>query len=230
MSTKVLLIDDDVELCKIINMALTKAGFQVDVSHNAIAGIQKAYAMRPDVIILDVMMPGMDGWQACERFREMTETPIIFLSALGGQDDVVKGLSIGADDYIVKPVATQELTARINAVLRRTAQSSKMSTKTTQMLQYENLTIDFDKYEVKMNGDRIDLSPTEFRLLTVLAKYKGRVLPHEFLLTEVWGADYIGEIDYLRLYISYLRKKLETGTDAARFIHNEWGVGYRFGD
>lgn len=230
MSTKILLIDDDIELCKIIDLALTKTGLDVEVSHDAVGGIQKAYAIRPDVILLDVMMPGMDGWQACERFREMTDTPIIFLSALGSQDEVVKGLTIGADDYIVKPVSTQELTARINAVLRRTSQSSASTSTSTPMMQYKNLTIDFDKYEVKMNGDRVDLSPTEFRLLNVLAKYKGRVLPHEFLLTEVWGADYIGEIDYLRLYISYLRKKLEVNGDDERLIHNEWGVGYRFGD
>ena len=230
MSAKILLIDDDIELCKIIDLALTKTGLQVDVSHDAVSGIQKAYAIRPDVILLDVMMPGMDGWQACERFREMTDTPIIFLSALGSQDEVVKGLTIGADDYIVKPVSTQELSARINAVMRRASQSSANTSTSTPMMQYKNLTIDFDKYEVKMNGARIDLSPTEFRLLNVLAKYKGRVLPHEFLLTEVWGADYIGEIDYLRLYISYLRKKLEVNGEEERFIHNEWGVGYRFGD
>jgi len=225
MATKVLLIDDDTSLCEVLKLALTRMDFEVEIAHDAISGLQKAYAIRPDVVILDVMMPSMDGWQACRRFREMTDVPIIMLSALGSQPDIVKGLNLGADDYIVKPVAPEELAARIQAVLRRATRSSAMQ-KREPILREGNLVIDFDKYEVTLNGERIDLSPTEFRLLSVLARYKGRVLPHEFLLTEVWGPEYVGEIDYLRLYISYLRRKLKSD---ASLIHNEWGVGYRFG-
>ncbi len=225
MATKVLLIDDDTSLCEVLKLALTRMDFEVETAHDAITGLQKAYAIRPDVVILDVMMPSMDGWQACRRFREMTDVPIIMLSALGSQPDIVKGLNLGADDYIVKPVAPEELAARIHAVLRRASRSGTMQ-KREPILREGNLVIDFDKYEVTLNGERIDLSPTEFRLLSVLARYKGRVLPHEFLLTEVWGPEYVGEIDYLRLYISYLRRKLKS---EATLIHNEWGVGYRFG-
>lgn len=232
MSANVLLIDDDVDLCKVMSLALTKLGFEVETAYDAISGLQKAYAMRPDVVVLDVMMPDMDGWQACERFREMTDIPIIFLTAMGNQSDIVKGLNLGADDYIVKPVTAQELGARVRAVLRRSAQGGNGTSgkSPTPILRFGDLMIDFDKYEVKVGNKRVDLSPTEFKLLSVLTRYKGRVLPHEFLLTEVWGPDYVGEIDYLRLYISYLRRKLEKDPSQPRLIHNEWGVGYRFGD
>ncbi len=233
MSATVLLIDDDADLCKVMSLALTKLGFEVETAYDAISGLQKAYAIRPDVVVLDVMMPDMDGWQACERFREMTDIPIIFLTALSEQTDVVKGLNLGADDYIVKPVTAQELGARVRAVLRRSARGSNGASgrnASVPILRFGNLMIDFDKYEVKIGDKRIDLSPTEFKLLSVLTRYKGRVLPHEFLLTEVWGPDYVGEIDYLRLYISYLRRKLEKDPSQPRLIHNEWGVGYRFGD
>lgn len=231
MTTTVLLIDDDIDLCTVMGLALSKMSFGVEAAYDAISGLQKAYAMRPDVVVLDVMMPDMDGWQACERFREMTDIPIILLTALSSQSDVVRGLNLGADDYIVKPVTAQELGARIRAVLRRSnrGSSSENSQAPTPILRYGDLVVDFDKYEVKIAGKRIDLSPTEFKLLSVLTRYKGRVLPHEFLLTEVWGPDYVGEIDYLRLYISYLRRKLETDPAKPKLIHNEWGVGYRFG-
>lgn len=231
MGSTVLLIDDDIDLCKVMTLALSKMSFDVETAYDAITGLQKAYALRPDVVILDVMMPDMDGWQACERFREMTDIPIIFLTALSDQSAVVRGLNLGADDYIVKPVTAQELSARIRAVLRRSNRqpASENNQTPTPILRNGELVIDFDKYEVKISGKRIDLSPTEFKLLAVLARYKGRVLPHEFLLTEVWGPDYVGEIDYLRLYISYLRRKMETDPTKPKLIHNEWGVGYRFG-
>ncbi len=233
MSESVLLIDDDVDLCKVMSLALSKLGFEVESAYDAIEGLKKAYATRPDVVVLDIMMPDMDGWQACERFREMTDIPIIFLTALGNQSDIVKGLNLGADDYIVKPVTAQELGARVRAVLRRSSRGNNGASggnAATPILRYGDLTVDFDKYEVKVGDKRVDLSPTEFKLLSVLSRYKGRVLPHEFLLTEVWGPDYVGEIDYLRLYISYLRRKLEKDPSQPRLIHNEWGVGYRFGD
>ncbi|MFQ5577330.1 MAG: response regulator transcription factor [Anaerolineae bacterium] len=226
MTTTILLIDDDVSLCKVLQMALSKMDFKVEVAHDAVSGLQKAYAIRPEVVVLDVMMPSMDGWQACRRFREMTDVPIIMLTALGTQEYVVKGLNMGADDYIVKPVASEELAARIQAVLRRASRSNAARDNRKPILTEGSLVIDFDKYEVTIDGERVDLSPTEFRLLSVLARYKGRVLPHEFLLTEVWGPEYVGEIDYLRLYISYLRRKLKKDPG---LIHNEWGVGYRFG-
>ncbi|RME99110.1 MAG: DNA-binding response regulator [Chloroflexi bacterium] len=231
VKTKVLFIDDDRDLSELIKLMLTKMKFEVETANNGIDGLKKAYVFRPDVIVLDVMMPDMDGWQTCERFREMTDVPIIMLTALGSQDEVIKGLNLGADDYLVKPITADELGARIRAVLRRVSRSSDSngSKKTEPIFTQDNLVVDLDKYEVTIDGERIDLSPTEFKLLAVLVKYKGRVLPHEFLLTEVWGPEYVGEIDYLRLYISYLRRKLESDPSNPNLIHNEWGVGYRFG-
>jgi DNA-binding response OmpR family regulator len=229
MNAKVLFIDDDVQLSEMVELVLTELGFQVELAYDGTTGLRKAYEVKPDIIVLDIMMPGMDGWQTCQRFREMTDVPIIMLTALGSQDNVIKGLNLGADDYLVKPVTAQELAARIRALLRRVSRTNGNGQKKQPILTQDNLVIDLNKYEVTLDGERVDLSPTEFRLLAVLAKYKGRVLPHEFLLTEVWGAEYAGEIDYLRLYISYLRRKLEQDPSNPTLIHNEWGIGYRFG-
>jgi DNA-binding response OmpR family regulator len=234
MSTSVLIIDDDKLLCEALQLMLNKMDFKVEIAYDAISGLRKAYAFKPEVVLLDVMMPNMDGWQTCQRFREMSDVPIIMLTALDSQENVVKGLDLGADDYIVKPVVASELAARIRAVLRRTARSTAPNgngngNHREPIFQQDGLVIDFDKYEVMVDDERADLTPTEFRLLAVLVKYRGRVLPHEFLLTEVWGAEYVGEIDYLRLYISYLRRKLERDKSKPSLIHNEWGVGYRFG-
>jgi two-component system KDP operon response regulator KdpE len=227
---KVLFIDDDLDLCELIKLMLTRIGFEVETANNGLEGLKKAYTYKPEVIVLDVMMPDMDGWQTCKRFREMTDVPIIMLTALGSQEEVIKGLNLGADDYLVKPITADELAARIRALLRRMSRSdTENGRKSRPIFSQDDLVIDLDKYEVTRGGQRIDLSPTEFKLLSVLVKYKGRVLPHEFLLTEVWGVEYVSEIDYLRLYISYLRRKLEDDPSNPTLIHNEWGVGYRFG-
>lgn len=231
--TTLLLIEDDVALSETLRFMLAKKGFQVEVANDAISGLQRAYAVKPDAIILDVMLPDMDGWQTCSRFREMSDVPIIMLTALGSEKDIVKGLNLGADDYIVKPVTAEELAARVNALLRRVSRSSVNSSASgsgnRRILTCDYLVIDFDKHEVTVDGNRVDLSPTEFRLLSVMARHQGRMLPHEFLLNEVWGQEYIGEIDYLRLYISYLRRKIEKDPSKPSLIHNEWGIGYRFG-
>ncbi len=232
MTETLLLIEDDITLCEALRFMLTKKGFQVEVANSALAGLQKAYAVKPDAVILDIMLPDMDGWQTCARFREMSDVPIIMLTALGSEENVVKGLNLGADDYIIKPVTAEELSARVRALLRRVTRSTVTNSSGNgrgPIFSYENLVIDFDKHEVTIDNKRIDLSPTEFRLLSVLVRHKGRMLPHEFLLTEVWGPEYVGEIDYLRLYISYLRRKIEKDPSKPNLIHNEWGVGYRFG-
>jgi DNA-binding response OmpR family regulator len=201
----------------------------VDVAGTAVEGLQRAYGSKPDLIILDVMLPGMDGWQTCQRFREMSNVPIIMLTALGSEENVVKGLELGADDYLVKPVTMKELGARVKALLRRAYGNNGSPTEISKIIQHEGLVIDFDKHEVTLRDNRIDLSPTEFKLLSCLVKHKGRVLPHDFLLTQVWGPEYAGELDHLRLYISYLRKKIEKNPSKPELIQNEWGVGYRFG-
>ena len=229
MAYKLLLIDDDVQLCQLLQLMLKKMDFDVEIAHDAVTGLRQAYTIKPDAIVLDIMMPGMDGWQTCQRFREMTDVPIIMLTALSAEDEVIKGLNLGADDYLVKPVTADELAARVRALLRRVARSNVDGSRREPVLTQDNLMIDLNKCEVTLDGKRVDLSLTEFKLLSFLAKHKGRVLPHEFLLTEVWGPEYVNEIDCLRLYISYLRSKLEKDPLNPELIQNEWGIGYRFG-
>jgi DNA-binding response OmpR family regulator len=234
-NTSILIIDDDKLLCEALQMMLSKMGFDVDLAHDGQAGLRKAYATNPNVILLDIMLPDKDGWQVCQLLREMTDVPIIMFTAhRSTQEDVVKGLDLGADDYIIKTTVPNEIAARIRAVLRRTARTASPNGhnghhQTEQIFTQDGLAIDFDKREVTVADERIDLTPTEFRLLSVLVKFKGRVLPHEYLLKEVWGPEYIGEIDSLRLYISYLRRKIEKDKTKPNLIHNEWGIGYRFG-
>lgn len=229
MKNRILVIDDDLILQQNLADILRSLGYEVDVAGKAVEGLQLAYSSKPDLIILDVMLPGMDGWEICKRFREMTDIPILFLTALGSEEDVVKGLELGGDDYLVKPVTMKVLEARVKALLRRAYSNNGSSSEISKVIQHEGLLIDFDKHEVILNEERIDLSPTEFKLLSCLVKHKGRVLPHDFLLGQVWGQEYTGELDHLRLYISYLRKKIEVNPSKPELIQNEWGVGYRFG-
>ena len=229
MRNKILVIDDDPILQQTIAENLRTLGYEVEVASKAVEGLQKAYGAQPDLIILDVMLPGMDGWQTCQRFREMSNVPIMMLTALGQEDNIVKGLDLGADEYLVKPVTLKELGARVKALLRRAYSNNGSNAEISRIIQHEGLVIDFDKHEVMLRDKRIDLSPTEFKLLSCLVKHKGRVLPHDFLLKQVWGQEYAGELDHLRLYISYLRKKIEANPSKPELIQNEWGVGYRFG-
>ena len=229
MAAKLLLIDDDLLFCQHLEMTLSNKGFQVEVAHDAISGLRKAYASVPDLVLLDIMLPDMDGWEACRRFREMSNVPIMILTALGSTEDVVRGLDLGADSYLVKPVTAEELVARIRSVLRRSAVSKLNPNGRQPIFSFRQLVIDFDKRLVTTNGERVGLTPTEFRLLSVLTRHKGRVLSHRFLLLEVWGADYVGQMDTLHLYISYLRQKIERDPSKPSLIFNERGVGYRFG-
>ena len=229
MTVKVLLVDDDPAWCRLVDLMLTKKGFHIDVAHDALSGLQKAYASKPDLILLDIMMPGMDGRNTCRRFREMTNVPIIMLTSLSATGVVVEGLELGADDYITKPVTGAVLEARIRAVLRRSCRQVPNGSDVGPIFSYANLVIDFENRQVSVDGKGVELTPIEFSLLSVLARNRGRVLSHEFLLREVWGPQYIGEMSYLRLYIRYLRRKLEKDPAAPQLIHSEWGIGYRFG-
>lgn len=228
-TTTILVVDDDVELCELLKLTLSRYSLNVEVAHDGLAGLQKLYQTTPNLILLDIMMPHLDGWEACQRIREMTDVPIIIMSALNRQDAIVRGLNLGADDFICKPVTPEALLARIKAVLRRVARSKNMTGPNLPVVTEDNVEVDLYKYEVKVDGRRISLSPTEFRLLAVLAKNKGRVMTHNILLKEVWGLDHVGEVDHLRLYISYLRRKLERNPAHPRLIQTEWNVGYRFG-
>jgi DNA-binding response OmpR family regulator len=229
MDARLLIIDDDVSLCELVKLILAKRGFQVEMAHDAISGLQKAYTYHPDLILLDVMLPGMDGWELLRRFREMSEVPIIVFTALNSAEDVIRGLDLGADAYLTKPVTGEELIARAQAVLRRASHSGTVKSGVTPPVCYGGLTIDFEKREVILDGERVDLTPKEFSLLSVLAQNHGCVLTSDYLLRNVWGPEYFCDLNYLRLYVRYLRRKLEKSQSKPQLICTVYGVGYRFG-
>jgi two-component system KDP operon response regulator KdpE len=229
MPDTLLFIEDDRPFCEFVEFGLSRKGFQVEVAYNAMTGLQKAYALHPNAVILDIMLPDLDGWQTCAHLREMSEVPIIILTALDAEENILKGLDLGADNYLVKPVTIDELSAQIQAVLRRIRRSNfKDCHHQEGHFSYEHVMVDFDRHEVTVGGQAIYLSPIEFRLLRVLVQHKGRLLPHSFLLREVWGPAYVSKIDSLRLYICILRRKIEQDATQPHLIHNEWGIGYRF--
>ena len=209
---------------------LERKNHRVVVASSGREGLQKAYQARPDLIILDIMMPGMDGWEVCHRLRELSDVPIIMLTARNMKGDVVKGLESGADDYMTKPFSATELEARIQAVLRRSGNANGYGKSRSSFYSNGYLTIDFDRRIVKVRGESVDLTPTEFKLLSCLVRNEGRVLPHRYLLTEVWGPEYADEVDYVKLYIRYLRLKIEENPSDPIYIQTESGVGYRFSE
>lgn len=221
--TRILVIEDDVGLAEFIQYQLQREGYEVVVAYHGREGLQQAVQAQPNLIILDIMMPEMDGWEVCQRLREVSNVPIIFTTALGAESDVVRGLEMGADDYLVKPFGPKELVARIQAVLRRHTQRRPGSS------EYRNgrMTVDTQRHEVRLDGDTVILTPMEYRLLACLIENEDKVLSHEHLLTQVWGDDYRTEKQYLKLYIWYLRQKLETDPSQPSLIVTERGVGYR---
>ena len=225
MKETILIIDDDAALAKIVQINLEREGYRTVVASSGVEGLQKADSNQPNLVILDIMMPGMDGWITCRRLREISDVPIIMLTARGMEADVVKGLELGADDYIVKPFGTKVLLARIHALLRRTDASA---TKKPPIYSDGELTVDFVKRVVMVRSERVDLTPTEFKLLSNFVQNEGRVLPHSYLLTQVWGPEYVDEVNYLKLYVRYLRQKIEKDPSNPEYILTEWGVGYRF--
>jgi DNA-binding response OmpR family regulator len=221
---KVLVIDDDTDLLKLLRLGLEQEGYAVLTAIDGSQGLRTAFGAHPDLIILDVMMPGMSGLETCQRLRELSEVPIIMLTAKASESDVVKGLRLGADDYITKPFSLAEVIARVQACLRR-AESADSSVE-SEILASGVLTIDFARRKVSVRGTHVDLTPTEFRLLSYLARNRGRVVGHRTLLQEVWGPEYGDELDYLRLYVSYLRRKIEVDPANPEIIKTAWGEGY----
>jgi two-component system KDP operon response regulator KdpE len=228
MNQKILVIDDDKDLAELLKTQLERMDYQVVTAANGREGLKKSYQVRPDLVILDIMMPGMDGWETCNRLRELSNVPIIMLTARNMKGDVVRGLENGADDYLTKPFSSAELGARIQAVLRRSNASNGSNKSRASFYSNGYLSIDAEKRIVTVRGRRVDLTPTEFKLLSCMVRNEGRVLPHRYLLTEVWGPEYADEVDYVKLYIRYLRLKLEEDPSNPIYIQTEWGVGYRF--
>ena len=226
MNEKILLIDDDSGLLTLLQLGLEREGFEVMTARSGKEGVRQAYEHRPDVIILDIMMAEMDGWTTCQRLRNICDTPIIMLTAKSAGEDVIKGLSLGADDYLTKPCSFDELKARIHTVLRRSGSNSRSDKQT--VFDDGVLRVDLKDGLVTKRGGLIELTPTESRLLMYLASQRGRIVPHRELLVNVWGPEYAKEVGYLSVYIRYLRQKIEDDPANPHYICTRWKVGYYF--
>lgn len=225
---KILLVDDEERMVRFIRLNLEHDGFTVIEAYNGRQALQRLRDETPDLVLLDVMMPDMDGFEVLEMIREFSNVPVIMLTAKGEENDRVRGLELGADDYISKPFSPRELTSRIKAVLRRAEGPTGGMHGLIEV--DDRLKIDFDRREVWLEGKLVKLRPTEYRLLYHLVQNAGWVLSHDQLLTKVWGYEYRDEPHYVRLYINYLRQKLEEDPANPKYILTERGVGYRFVD
>lgn len=226
MKSKLLIVDDDMTLVDALGRYLRKAGYEVLTAPDGLSGLQQLYQHRPDLIILDVMMPKLDGWETCRRIREISSVPIIMLTARGQESDKVTGLRLGADDYVSKPFSLKELEARVEAVLRRTRMPS--GSETPALYSDGRLVIDPVRWTVTVDGEAVELTATERRLLFLLAENAGRVLTTNQILEQVWGPEYLDEADYVKLYIWRIRQKIEIDPRAPRYLLTERGLGYRF--
>ena len=229
MTEKILIIDDDAELCKLLKTSLSRTDFEVFTAHDWRKALHLAYELHPDLVILDIMMPEMDGYDVCERIRDMSDVPILMLTAKSTRTDLLKGFKSGADDYVYKPYDLEELKVRVDALLKR-----KRSQKSSWRNIYDDgeLQVDLNRGEVYKNGERIHLSSTEFQLLKYLIERAGAVCTHRELVNSVWGSGYMnleseGKAN-LSLYIRYLREKIENDVTNPRYIRTEWGTGYWF--
>ncbi|GAB4545401.1 MAG: response regulator transcription factor [Anaerolineae bacterium] len=226
---RVLVVEDELRMISMIRMNLELEGFQVIEAHTGLQALEAVRTQLPDIILLDVMMPHLDGFETLRMLREFSEIPVIMLTAKGEEDDKVKGLELGADDYVTKPFGPRELASRIRAVLRR--YESAGTTPESAILKIdEHLSVDFNRRAVIVDGKPIKLRATEYRLLYHLIENAGWTVPHEQLLAKVWGYEYRDETHYVRLYVNYLRKKIEEDPANPKYILTERGVGYRFVD
>jgi len=223
---KILLIDDDVDFLKLTSLIFKESGALAITARDGLEGMGKLFTQRPDLIILDVMMPGSDGFQICQRIRQYSNTPLIMLTALDHDEHMLKGLEAGADDFLSKPINREVLLARAKAVIRRSQQNNDYQ----EVFNYSDgrLEIDIEKHRVLIGGKQIKLTPVEFRLLAYLVSSAGRVLSFEQILDNVWGREYKGNDDYVHVYISHLRGKIEQDPKNPRYILSIHGVGYIF--
>jgi DNA-binding response OmpR family regulator len=223
---KILIIDDDAQLRKMMEHPLVREGAEVIQAENGREGLRLFHANQPDLVLLDVMMPEMHGWDTCKNIRKVSDVPIIMVTALGNDEDVVYGFGIGADDYITKPFNVYVFVARVQAALRRTEKGADAKQGTVYADAY--LTIDLDQLRVETDGQAVNLTATEFRLLGYLIENAGRVMSFEQILESVWGWEYRDDVNYIRVYISSLRKKLEKDPKNPEYIQNVQGIGYHF--
>ena len=225
MAVSVLIVEDDRNIAELLQMYLEKEGYAVTTAGDGGKGLEKFRAIKPDLVLLDVMMPVMDGWAVCKTIPSQSQTPIIMRTAKGETDDKVTGLKSGADDYITKPFEMKEVLARIEAVLRRTGTIS--TEKKSRRLVFDKLTIDMDAFELIVDGKKVDTPPKELELLYHLASTPNRVYTRNQLLDEVWGFDYFGDSRTVDVHVKRLREKLE-GVSEGWSLKTVWGVGYKF--
>jgi DNA-binding response OmpR family regulator len=227
MGKKVLLIDDDSELAGIVKIVLHPVDITLFQAHSGVDGLRKSYEIHPDLIILDIMMPGMDGFEVCTRLRELTSVPILMLTARTGESDVLRAFSLGVDDFVKKPFNKNELEARVRALLRRS--NDKGAVEPSQIHYMDQvLEIDLFSKTVKLLGQTVELSVKEYNLLACLVREQGRLVPHHELVHEVWGEFHTNYDAIASLYVCYLRKKLRDGQYGHKYIRTNWGRGYWF--
>lgn len=226
MAKKILVIDDEQDLRMLLEARLGRAGYDVNTAADGPQGLRAFYRDRPDLVILDVAMPGMDGWQVLQRLREVSNVPVLMVTAMAEEQHKLKGLRSGADDYVTKPFSSEELLARVEAALRRAAMAPEETASNTYA--DAELVVDFSRHEVMVRGEAVNLSPTEYRLLGVLVRSAGQVLSQGQLLDHVWGDEYAESIDVVRLYIGYLRRRIEREPSSPKLIETVRGFGYRY--
>ena len=222
---KILIVDDDTNICELLRLYIEKEGYNVIIANDGASAVKIFRDQQPDLMLLDIMLPKLDGWQVCREVRKFSDKPIIMLTAKGETFDKVLGLELGADDYVVKPFDTKEVVARIKAVLRRSGGASAVTA--VQEVHYDKLSINLTNYELKVNGVQVDTPPKEMELIFHLASNPNRVYTRDQLLDEVWGFDYYGDSRTVDVHVKRLREKLEGVSDKWE-LRTVWGVGYKF--
>lgn len=230
MSKKVLVIDDEKNIVDIVEFNLKKEGYEILKAFDGEAGLKTALAEDPDLILLDIMMPKMDGFEVCKKVREKKDTPIIMLTARAEEVDKVLGLELGADDYVTKPFGVRELMARVKANIRRSDAVSAGDTSESDIKSYGEITIDSKRYEVRRNGELMNLTRREFELIRFLAAQRGQVFSRESLLEKVWGYEYFGDVRTVDVTVRRLRAKIEANPEYPRYVLTKRGVGYFFSE
>ena len=223
---RILIVDDDSNICELLRLYFEKDGFQADIVTDGIKALEAFESLKPDLVLLDIMLPGMDGWQICREIRKTSQTPIIMLTAKGETFDKVLGLELGADDYITKPFETKEVIARVKAVLRRSSTPGSTNSAPKEV-SFDKLSINLTNYELKVDGKAIDTPPKELELIFHLASNPNRVYTRDQLLDEVWGFEYYGDSRTVDVHVKRLREKLEGISDKWE-LKTVWGVGYKF--
>ena len=229
MAKKILLVDDEPAFVRLVEQLLTQKGYEVLQAGNGQEALRLLFTHKPDLVLLDVVMPKMDGWQTLNRIRDVTDIPVIMLTGKQvTEGDIVRGLDFGADGYLLKPVRNRELVARVKSVLRRAELPSSLEARKEITYNDDFLSVNINERKVMVNGKRVKLTPREFRLLALLVENASYILTHKQILEKVWGWEYTDDLDYVRIYISHLRQKIEPTPALPRYIITEPGVGYSF--